>query len=296
MSKSPQEITPSGCILRIHATEKKRSYVKLIDSKLAHAKQRGDQMREKNTRPTFRFFVLLIITTLFPAANSMSQPENIIQINQADVPDQANNFFPAESAEPNSQANEPLLHAAVLEEQPETVRSLLKNKTDVDQADKKGRTPLLLAVQTGNTDIVQLLLASGADMNLRGMGLRSTQAVLFQGVAIQAAGGWRPPEKQQLRTTLHSPLFEAVDLDKTEIAHILLRAGANLSSEDKNIMSRAFANALKTGEQGLIIALREHGAEIAGRHQLQQALRYGITHKMYDLVDLALVRITGDPK
>jgi ankyrin repeat protein len=79
-----------------------------------------------------------------------------------------------------------LLHAAVLEEQTETVRSLLKNKTDVDQADKKGRTPLLLAVQTGNTDIVQLLLASGADMNLRGMGLRSTQAVLFQGVAIQA--------------------------------------------------------------------------------------------------------------
>jgi ankyrin repeat protein len=251
-------------------------------------------MRKNNMRLTFYFFVLLIITTLFPAANSMSQPENILQINQVDVPDQENNFLPDEAAEPNSQANEPLLHAAVLEEQTEAVRSLLKKKADVDQADKKGRTPLLLAIQTGNTDIVQLLLDSGADVNLRGIGLRSTQAVVFQGAAIQTAGGWRPPEKQQLRTTLHSPLFEAVDLGKTEIAHILLRAGTDVSSEDKNIMSRAFANALKTGEKGLVTALREHGTKIAGSSQLQQALRYGITHKMYDLIDLALKGITEE--
>ncbi|WPD24117.1 MAG: ankyrin repeat domain-containing protein [Candidatus Electrothrix scaldis] len=257
-------------------------------------------MKKNNMRIAARFIFFLLITTLFPIAKSIGQSKNIIRIQQEKVFAQhisapKKSFLPYEATESDSAIDEPLLHAAILKEQTEAIRSLLKNKEDLNQADKKGRTPLLLAIQTGNADIVRLLLDNGADVNLKGIGLRSIQAVVSMGAPIQAAYP-RPPEKQELKTTLHSPLFEAVDLGKTEIAHILLLAGADVSSEDKDIMSRAFTKALQAGEKGIVTALREHGAKISGFSQLQQALRYGIIHKMYDLVDFSLKRITDSPQ
>jgi ankyrin repeat protein len=44
--------------------------------------------------------------------------------------------------------------------------ALIKSGANVDKRDKQGRTPIMYAVQENNKDMVALLIAGGADINL----------------------------------------------------------------------------------------------------------------------------------
>ena len=57
------------------------------------------------------------------------------------------------------------LHDAVMAGDVILVEKLLRDGAKVDEADKIGGTPLLLAVTTGNTKIAEVLLKSGASVN-----------------------------------------------------------------------------------------------------------------------------------
>lgn len=57
------------------------------------------------------------------------------------------------------------LHNAVMANDAALVETLLRDGADVDEKDKVGGTPLLLAVTTGNTKIAEILLKSGASVN-----------------------------------------------------------------------------------------------------------------------------------
>jgi uncharacterized protein len=67
-------------------------------------------------------------------------------------------------------ANGPL-QKAVVAKNAELVKQLLTNGENVDsQAWYKGKTPLMLAAEAGNNEIVKILINAGADLNLRSRG------------------------------------------------------------------------------------------------------------------------------
>lgn len=59
------------------------------------------------------------------------------------------------------------IHEAAVTGDVELVEMLIANGADVDDRDVHGYTPLLLAIQEGHTDIAKVLIKNGADVNAR---------------------------------------------------------------------------------------------------------------------------------
>jgi len=59
------------------------------------------------------------------------------------------------------------IHDAALTGDVELMEMLIANGADVDERDVHGYTPLLLAIQEGHTDIAKVLITNGADVNTR---------------------------------------------------------------------------------------------------------------------------------
>ena len=59
------------------------------------------------------------------------------------------------------------IHEAAVAGDVELVELLIANGADVDDRDVHGYTPLLLAIQAGQSDIARALIKSGADVNAR---------------------------------------------------------------------------------------------------------------------------------
>lgn len=59
------------------------------------------------------------------------------------------------------------LHIAALLNQPEVINYFLQYKQMINLTDQKGRTPLIIAVQSGNILSVQALLNSGSNVNVK---------------------------------------------------------------------------------------------------------------------------------
>lgn len=72
----------------------------------------------------------------------------------------------ADAAIADRQGTSPLMHAALLNFT-EGADELLLRKAPVDQANRRGETPLIMAVQSRNTSMVQLLVRKGANPDKR---------------------------------------------------------------------------------------------------------------------------------
>jgi len=59
------------------------------------------------------------------------------------------------------------MHIAALQNQPDVINYLLQFKQMINLTDQKGRTPLIIAVQSGNKLSVQELLNNGSDVNVK---------------------------------------------------------------------------------------------------------------------------------
>lgn len=132
------------------------------------------------------------------------------------------------------QAQPPLVAAAQRDDFPE-VRQLLEGGTPVNASDSMlGTTALLAAAGQGHVEVVRLLLSHGADANARG-------------------GGWTP---------LPLALSRGVD---SEVAHLLLAHGANVNAREPNLQRTALMMAAAAGEQRLVRAMLEKGADVNAR-------------------------------
>ena len=103
--------------------------------------------------------------------------------------------------------------------------------------DYRGRTPLMVAIDSGQAEIVDLLLAAGADPN--------------------DAGEHPDPAKRYGQT----PIMKAVDRDDLSIIKALLAAGADVNQANKYGVN-AFDSAIGSNKAELVPLLIEYGADV----------------------------------
>ncbi|CAL5354994.1 unnamed protein product [Camellia sinensis] len=141
-----------------------------------------------------------------------------------------------------------LLHVAASSAHPKVVKILSAadpSVTGINSADEEGWAPLHSASSSGNVEIVEILLSSGADVNLKNNGGRTA-------LHYAASKGW------------------------LKIAEILLSHGANINLKDK-VGCTPLHRAASTGNSELCELLIEEGAEVdaidkAGQTPLMSAV------------------------
>lgn len=121
------------------------------------------------------------------------------------------------------------LHRAARYGQKELVELLIANGADVNAKDKWGYTPLLWAIFSRDKDMMKLLIAKGADVN------------------------YTPKDDDP-------PLHCAVANEDKDMVELLLAKGANVNAKTEKGQT-AMSLAKKKGHSEIVELLRKHGAE-----------------------------------
>jgi len=166
----------------------------------------------------------------------------------------------AAGADANSRSENgvPALGIAARSGQPDVVAALIEAKADVSAHPENGVTPLMGAIESGSLESVRALLQAGADPNL--------------------------PDKMRRK-----PLQVAGNFRRTEIAVVLLNAGARIDST-------SLAAATLAAPLELVQALLAAGAQpnAANGHALQEATRGCYRSERTDVIR-ALLDAGADP-
>ena len=116
------------------------------------------------------------------------------------------------------------------------IEQLINAGQDVNQANQRGFTPLILAVYSNNKEAVQLLLEKGANPNAQDLsGNNALMGAAFRGypemAEILIAN---KADVNQVNFNGASPLIFAVTFGQNDIAKILLDAKADTSIKDNS--------------------------------------------------------------
>ncbi|KAL9106228.1 MAG: hypothetical protein Q9227_008696 [Pyrenula ochraceoflavens] len=164
----------------------------------------------------------------------------------------------------NPQSWIPPLHLAAMLGHLDVVKLFLKEeKCDPNMLDYKTRTTLHHAVSSGKTEIIDLLLDSGAQID---WGDHLDVSPLQQAVLLNKFNMVkRLVERGALLNKFDSfgetALYEAAARDKTEICQYLAQAGADLESKNGNGLTAFFTAASRFHTEVMDI-LSAHGADI----------------------------------
>lgn len=153
-------------------------------------------------------------------------------------------------------------HMAAYAGDVQTVRRLLDAGADVNQQDKEGRTPLYLATQEGYMEVMELLIARGADVN--------------QGT------GHDPGE--------FAPLYVAASCGRGDAIDLLVRRGAKVDARvDSSATPSPLYAAAQEGHRDAVAALVAAGAKINGPdYQGRTPLLAAAVHGHRDVVQFLL--------
>jgi ankyrin repeat protein len=114
------------------------------------------------------------------------------------------------------------------------VKTLLASGAQVNAVDEWGNTALLLAVQEGSIDTVQQLLRAGALPEGRGGAMTPLGAAALRGHTMVARMLIRGnADVNAVGANGHTPLMNAVSLNRLEVTRVLMAAGANTSVLDR---------------------------------------------------------------
>jgi len=185
------------------------------------------------------------------------------------------------------------LHGAAYYNHPLVVESLIKAGADVNVANAGGYTPLLSAIAAGNQDIAFTLITHGADPNVTGS---DGQTVLM----LAAQSGNR--DLTELILSKHPDLEKVDSYDRTaliltarengstEIAKLLITAGANINAKDK-FNSTSLELASWRGFSGLVNLLLDNGVELPSEiKELNKLLTYSTEKNLPRLFTLMVAQ------
>lgn len=158
----------------------------------------------------------------------------------------------------------PTLADAILEENIDSVRNLLRYGEDINQIDEYGFTPLIEAAIVDNVDISKLLLSQGANPN---------QQDVTGGTALQWAA-------ENNNATLCKMLFEhranpniynfagqpvlvmPILRHQTELKNLFIKAGADLTFAQDYINTKLLGHVYELVGMGTIIDLNNHFVDV----------------------------------
>jgi len=174
------------------------------------------------------------------------------------------------------------IHDAVRSGDADAVSQALRDDhSSVNTPDENGRTPLALAAAGGRKEIVEILLANGADVNARNDRQSSTlHFAASRGdteiVSILLEHGADVNARAIGQAT---PLCWASSAGRKEAAEVLLAGGADVNAECIDLWTPLY-RAAWSGNVDLVNLLLEHGAEVnmkcvAGRTPLHNAVESG---------------------
>jgi ankyrin repeat protein len=141
----------------------------------------------------------------------------------------------------------------------DVVELLIAKGADANAKDKDGWTPLMSAAQNGHKDVVELLIAQGADVNAKDK------------------DGW-------------TPLLLAADTGHTNVVELLIAQGADVNAKHKDGWTPLLL-AADTGHTNVVELLIAKGADVNAKHKdgwtpLHLAAQNG--HK--DVVELLIAK------
>ncbi|MCY3913632.1 MAG: ankyrin repeat domain-containing protein [Chloroflexi bacterium] len=175
-----------------------------------------------------------------------------------------------------SDSDPTLLHVAVADEHVELARTVaeqcseLLNTVSTSYFDEQ--TPLSLAIERGNQELVRILIEAGADPNVRVLpdyevGSHLAYAVEEGDAAIVTllleAGADPNVSDADLGAPGYreTPLARAYHNDRADLVRMLVDAGADLGATGNAMLSAAIIN----GKAEMVSALVEVGVEVSGR-------------------------------
>lgn len=159
-----------------------------------------------------------------------------------------------------------LLHVAVSSSHPEVVKILAEADSSVkavNSTDEEGWAPIHSASSIGNLDILQTLLARGADVNLQNNGGRTPLHYAASKGWVKVAElllsyGAKVNAKDKVGCT---PLHRAASTGKSELCELLIEEGAEIDALDRAHQTPLMSAVMCENKQVALLLIR-HGADV----------------------------------
>ncbi|MCX5640559.1 MAG: ankyrin repeat domain-containing protein [Planctomycetota bacterium] len=204
---------------------------------------------------------------------------------------------------PERMSQRTALHFAAESGNMDIVKMLLDAKANPNAQDRTGKTPVTVAAERGKTDVLTALLAAGGDANARDQ---------VQGSPLLWASGLGTTETVVILLKANAnpniqdvngmtPLMWAAGVGKPETVTVLLAKGADGKAIDRLTGESALMRALRTGKTETVKILLAANPDITVRNSLGMtpflvACAYGDVDKVKMLVDAGADKTVKDSR
>jgi ankyrin repeat protein len=157
------------------------------------------------------------------------------------------------------------LHEAIREKNTEEAINLIKSGADIESYDKVGLSPLFLAAYFGQTDVADILLEKGANVDF----INYIDSTTPLHVAVRGGNTdivnllvARKANVNSVTNFGESPLHMAASLGDTDLVKLLLDSGAYIHAREKIFGDTPLHSAAYRGQTDVADILLEKGANI----------------------------------
>lgn len=234
-----------------------------LNADLSNKNSQGDNMLFRAIMTRNPELVQILLDNGFDAkqknAYNMTPIEHAAGMNSIEII----NLLISKGADLRDSTRMPLLQRAAVSRGAEVLHYLLDRGFEIDEADRNGRTPLMMAVDFGNMEAARALILRGANINVANSeGMVPIQIAVKKGSAdlvdlfIAKKANLNVVEERTGKSLLH----EAALRGNSSIVNKLLAAGVPKNLKDKNGYT-ALSYALKYGNKTAVEILKQAGVE-----------------------------------